>query len=315
LLCLNLNTTNPYFNLAVDEFLLKNRRDEYLILGINSPSVIIGKHQVAHRETDTRFVSENGIPVIRRISGGGTVYHDFGNINFTFIVNSVQGKQVDFKKYTLPVLEFLAEKGINAVLEGKSDIKVNGIKISGNAEHVYRERVLHHGTLLFNTNLDDLQGSIRKDQSAYSTRAVQSNPSKVMNLKELASGINNTIDFKSEMLGFFINKKENKFIELTEEEKTEISKLESSKYRTWEWNYAYGPEYHFTNSFDFKGRKHNSRLSVKEGIITECEIKGSEMMAEAAEKLVGCRHMVKEILSIFRHEKIIINENNVFSFF
>ncbi len=315
MLCLNLNTTNPCFNLAVDEFLLKNRIDEYLILGINSPSVIIGKHQVAHREADTRFVFENGIPVIRRISGGGTVYHDFGNINFTFIVNSVQGKQVDFKRYTLPVLEFLAEKGIKAVLEGKSDIKVNGIKISGNAEHVHRERVLHHGTLLFNSNLDDLRGSIRKDQSAYSTRAVQSNPSKVMNLQELASGIKGTVDFKSEMLRFFINKKENKFIELTEEDETAITKLERSKYRTWEWNYAYGPEYYFTNSFELNGTKHSCRLLVKEGIITECEIEGSEEMAEAAEKLVGCRHMVKEMQDLFRDEKIEINDNSLFSLF
>ena len=313
--CINLNTTNPFFNLAVDEYLLKNRTEEYLILGINSPAVIIGKHQVAHRETDTRFLFEKGIPVIRRISGGGTVFHDFGNLNFTFIINSVQGKQVDFRKYTLPVLEFLAEKGIKAGLEGKSDLKVNGIKISGNAEHIHRERVLHHGTLLFNSKLDDLRGSIKRDQSAYSTRAVESNPSQVMNLKEIAPQIKGTIDFKSEMLKFFLGKQESTFIELSEEERKEIGKLERSKYRTWEWNYAYGPDYYFTNSIELNGEKHFCKLFVKGGIISECEIEGSEEMVKAAENLIGCRHMVNEILCIFRQKKIKIDDKDVFNFF
>src|SRR4030043_1712431 len=135
MLCLNLETTNPFFNLAVDEYLLRNKNDEYLILGINSPSVIIGKHQVAHREADTRFIHERAIPVIRRISGGGAVYHDFGNLNFTFILNSSRGKQVDFRKYTLPVIEFLATWGFPPNFEGRNDLKVNGLKISGNAKN------------------------------------------------------------------------------------------------------------------------------------------------------------------------------------
>ena len=152
MLCLNLESTDPYFNLAVDEYLLKNRKEDFLILGINDTSVIIGKHQVAHRESATKFVTQNNIPVIRRISGGGTVYHDNGNLNFSFILKSEQGKQVDFRKYTLPVISFLASLGVDAKFEGKNDLKVNGLKISGNAEHVYHDRVLHHGTLLFNSD-------------------------------------------------------------------------------------------------------------------------------------------------------------------
>ena len=182
--CINLESNDPFFNLAIEEFLLKNSKEEYLILYVNSPSVIIGKHQTGHREVNTRFVTENNIPVIRRISGGGTVYHDHGNLNFSFIRQCETGKQVDFIKYTKPVIDFLKYLGLEAKFEGKNDLKIDGLKISGNAEHVHRNRVLHHGTLLYNTSLDSLRNSIRKDISQYSSRAVASNPSHVVNLNE-----------------------------------------------------------------------------------------------------------------------------------
>lgn len=149
MLCLNLPSTDPFFNISADEYLLKHSKEEFLVLSINSSSVIIGKHQSPHIETDTEFISENNIPVIRRISGGGTVFHDPGNLNFSFILNSTPAHQVDFRKYTEPVIRFLATIGVEAMFAGKNDLRVNDLKISGNAEHVYRERVLHHGTLLF----------------------------------------------------------------------------------------------------------------------------------------------------------------------
>src|SRR5512133_305155 len=180
--CINLDTNDPFFNLAIEEFLLKTSKEEYFILGVNNPSVIIGKHQSGHREINTKFVNENKIPVIRRISGGGTVFHDAGNLNFSFISNSESGKQVDFRKYTQPVIDFLSSMGVKARFEGKNDLKVEGFKISGNAEHIHGNRVLHHGTLLFNTSLDMLRNSIRKDTSCYSSRAVASNPATVINL-------------------------------------------------------------------------------------------------------------------------------------
>jgi len=313
--CINLNTTNPFFNLAVDEYLLKNKKDEYLVLGINSPSVIIGKHQVAHREAETRFIHEKAIPVIRRISGGGTVYHDFGNLNFTFILNSSRGKQVDFRKYTEPVIEFLAMLGIKAEFEGRNDLKVNGLKISGNAEHVYRERVLHHGTLLFSTLLDDLRGSLRKERSKYSTKAVESNPSPVMNLRDIARDVNGIVDFRSRMLEFFVNREGNAVIELNDDEKEEIHTLERSKYRTWDWNYAYGPDYYFVNDFEYNGKKHFCRLFVRGGVIRECEMEGSGEIIKISGKLAGCRHMVKDMIEVFKKENLKITGSVIYKFF
>lgn len=315
MLCLNLNTTNPFFNLAIDEYLLKNSEDEFLILGINEPSIIIGKHQVAHKETNTRYIYETGIPVIRRISGGGTVYHDRGNLNFTFILNSAEGKQVDFRKYTLPVIEFLNGIGIAAEFGGKNNLMVNGLKISGNAEHVFRRRVLHHGTLLVCADLDNLSKSLRKEQSAYNTRGVDSNPAKTLNICDIASGNINIEDFRSEMLVFFADKKGNSVTELKNNDIEKISEMERSKYRTWEWNYAYGPEYSFINSFEINGIKHNCNINVQDGIITGSRFEGSGEIMTLQKIINGSRHMVKDLLDLIHREKINIPDTAVYNFF
>jgi lipoate-protein ligase A len=303
--CITLETDDPYFNLAIEEVLLKNRRDDFLILGINSPSLIIGKHQSAHRESNTRFVTENNIPVIRRISGGGTVYHDGGNLNFTFIRQSEQGKQIDFRKYTQPVIDFLSSKGVDAKFEGKNDLKVNGLKISGNAEHVHRSRVLHHGTLLFNASLGALRNTIRKDTSCYTTRAVDSNPSSVANLNQLLSDSGDIFRFREEMMNYFLgNLPEAEVCNLSNKDIDEAASLAESKYRTWEWNYAYGPEYRFANKFKFRGEQAECRLLVQEGIIRESILTGASVLTEMESKLIGRRHMVNEIKEVFIKENI-----------
>jgi lipoate-protein ligase A len=315
MLCLNLKSTDPFFNLAVDEYLLKNRTDDFLVLSVNSPSVIIGKHQVAHREADTEFVTENNIPVIRRISGGGAVFHDEGNLNFSFIFQSRHGSQVDFRKYTLPVIEFLSTLSIDAKFEGKNDLKVDGMKISGNAEHVYRQRVLHHGTLLFDSKLNLLGRSLRKNISSYTTRAVASNPSPVMNLKERIPGMTMG-KFTSMMIDFFLERNtENELTYLTQEEKSEIGSLAESKYKSWEWNYAYGPEYQFNNSFEYEGKPHHCSLNVKDGIIIGCRIEGSENMARLGEKLTGSRHILQDVEDVLKIEKMNLGKSAVHLFF
>jgi lipoate-protein ligase A len=316
MLCIYLESHNPFFNLALEEVLLKSRKEEYLILGINNPSLIIGKHQVAHREGDTRFVTENKIPVIRRISGGGTVFHDPGNLNFTFIRQSEPGRQVDFRKHTRPVIDFLISLGVNANFEGSSDIKVGGLKISGNAEHVHRDRVLHHGTLLFSTSLETLRNTIRKDKSCYTTRAVGSNPSSVLNLEDRLQLYSGTDDFGKGLMYYFsrvISGFEDYSISPLDVEETET--LAESKYKTWEWNYAYGPEYTFKNTFRSGERICSCSLSVTGGIVRQCTISGGEKMKYLEEKLKGCRHMVPEFLNVFEKENVDLAEEEIFNFF
>jgi lipoate---protein ligase len=316
MLCINLNTTDPFFNLAVDEYLLKNSEEEFLVLSINDPSVIIGKHQSPHRETDTRYVIRNNIPVIRRISGGGTVFHDHGNLNFSFLSNSIAGKQVDFRKYTQPVIKFLAAAGAEVKFEGKNDLKINGLKISGNAEHVWRNRVLHHGTLLFDSQLDIMKKSLRKDYSCYFSRAVVSNPSPVTNLIDRLNSVKNINELKQKMLQFFISQNaENKEDTLSPAENSEINKLADSKYRTWEWNYGYGPSYQFKNKFEINSNSITVHLSVNDGVIQGCIIEGPGIISEYAKKLEGCRHMPDDILPIFRESKVFLNDDELFNFF
>lgn len=314
--CISLDSCNPFFNLAVDEYLLKRREEDYFLLGINDRSVIIGKHQVAHRETDTRFVTINDIPVIRRITGGGTVFHDTGNLNFSFIMNSEAGKQIDFRKYTLPVIEFLSSLNVDAKFQGKNDLKVNGLKISGNAEHVYRNRVLHHGTLLFNADIESLNGSIRKDTGKYSSRAVNSNPSDIANLVSFSDKFKDIYDFRKHMMDWFLeNIPGTEAFHLTDCEIREVESLAAAKYKTWEWNYAYGPEYHFNNAFYIEGRECFCRLFVKDGIIRECKINGSTELEWLGEKLIGCRHIVQDVLEILRKEEILISGFDVYTLF
>jgi len=316
MLLINLETHDPYFNLALEEVLLKQRSEEYLILGINEPSVIIGKHQSAHREVNTKFVTENNIPVIRRISGGGTVFHDDGNLNFAFISQSEEGKQVDFKKYTRPVIDFLISLGIDAKLEGKSDIKAEGFKISGNAEHVYRNRVLHHGTLLFSSSMHQLRSSIRQDKSCYTTRAVDSNPSSVMNLNEKLKGFNDINAFCKEMTSFFIrNISGLQFSEISPQDEEEALALAEERYRTWEWNFAYGPQYIFNNEFLFEDRIHSCTINVNGGLVSECRMRGSGKMLSLADKFKGCRHMVSDFLKVFEKENQDISREVVYNFF
>ncbi|OFY60277.1 MAG: hypothetical protein A2X04_03320 [Bacteroidetes bacterium GWF2_41_9] len=314
LFCLALQSHDPYFNLAVEELLLKNKKEEYLILGINNPSVIIGKHQSPHREIDTKFVAEHNIPVIRRITGGGAVFHDMGNLNFTFIRQCEPGKQVDFRRYTEPVIEFLSYMGVEAKFEGKNDLKVNGLKISGNAEHVHRNRVIHHGTLLFNSSMEMLKSSLRKDTSCYKTRAVESNPSSVSNLNGFFPGIKDVFEFREIMMNYFLNTIPGaERSGIPDGDLNGISVLADSKYRSWEWNWAYGPEYQFIKQFDYQEDSVVCRLTVKEGVICDSFLEGNNRLAVISEKLIGCRHMVYDIKDVFRKENL--TDLDIFDFF
>jgi lipoate-protein ligase A len=267
-------------------------------------------------EVNTKFIVEEKIPVIRRISGGGTVYHDAGNLNFSFITHSVTGRQVDFRKYTGPVINFLKSLGVEARFEGKNDLKVDGLKISGNAEHVQGNRVLHHGTLLFSTSLEMLRNSLRKDKSCYTSRAVQSNPASVINLNETMDYFKTVGEFRAEMIKFFLKNYVGTIpYELTKNEIIQAESLANSKYMTWEWNWAYGPEYTFYNSFITGRILHSCNLQVKDGIIVACAVEGSHMMNSISKILIGKRHMPNELSNLFRKENVFLTNEELFNFF
>jgi lipoate-protein ligase A len=294
-ICIQQKDTGPYFNLAAEEYLLKNFTEDVFMLWQSDRAIVVGKHQNALAEINHRYVAENGIKVARRLSGGGTVFHDQGNLNFTFIKHVGQMDQVNFKLFTQPIVEALQKLGLQAYSSGRNDLLLDGKKISGNAEHVYKKRVLHHGTLLFNSQLQSLKNALKVDQSRFEDKAVQSNRSEVANIAGFLGqpmAIQEFADFIFEAVkaGFT----EAKVFQFSETDEKAIRQLRDEKYITWDWVYGYSPKYKYKNrlgqlSFSFE---------VAKGKIESCEWNGnlsrqqSELLTSA---LLGARHDYSEL--------------------
>ena len=199
-----LTTTDPYYNLAVEEYLFRTEREDVFMLWQNEPTVVIGKNQNAFVEVDMDYLRQNGIHLARRITGGGAVYHDLGNVNYSFIRDSRQG--IDFVSFTAPIIEALATLGISAELSGRNDLLVEGRKISGNAQYSAGGRTLHHGTLLFDSDLSVLSAALRPDEEKLKSKAVKSARSRVTNLAPLLSKSVTTGEFIA-MIAAFVRQK------------------------------------------------------------------------------------------------------------
>ena len=186
---LRLHTKDPYYNLAVEEYLLRYTKDDIFMLWQNEKTVVIGKNQNAYAEVNLDYAKSEGIRISRRISGGGAVYHDMGNINYTFITSSDKATALDYAYFTRPIIEALAALGVKAELSGRNDLECEGKKFSGNAQYTGDGRILHHGTLLFNTDADVMSRVLRVDKEKLAYRAVKSHKARVGNLAPLLGGI------------------------------------------------------------------------------------------------------------------------------
>lgn len=295
MLCIDSQINNPYYNLAAEEFFLKNTNEEYFIIWESKPSVIVGKHQNTLSEINYRFNKENDILIARRLTGGGTVFHDEGNINFTFIRSGQPGQLVNFSSFIDPVLRFLKTLGIEASKGDKHEILVNGKKISGNAEHVYKNRVLHHGTLLFDSDLYKLRRSITHEGGIFYDRAVQSNRAGIINLSQCLTSLNVSefhekfYKYIKDILGCY---------EYFPDDFTQskISELAKEKYSTWDWIYGWSPDYHFTNEFEYGLIKLKIDLEIQRGIINDCNITGNSPALNGINAILnGRRHSEAEI--------------------
>ncbi len=287
--------TDPYFNIAAEEYLLKNLYDDCFMLWQNEPSIIVGKHQNTLAEIDFHLARQKNIPVIRRISGGGTVYHDEGNLNFTFIKQGQKGKLVDYTRFLQPIIAALNQMGVPARHEGKSDIRVNGLKISGNSEHVYRNRVLHHGTLLFNSNLEALNEVLRDKSLSYRDKSVQSVRSSVANITGFLASPLSIKEFKDRITDQIKSEEKNiGTYTLTVADIAGINDLANKKYACWEWNFGYSPDYVFTNRIMHREAEYMVMLEVKSGVITNLEItsdgKISDFNQDIRNLLIGTNH-------------------------
>jgi len=241
--------TDPYLNIAAEEYYIRNADNDMCMVWVNDKSVIIGKHQNAYAEINYPYIHENQIPVIRRISGGGAVYHDPGNLNFSFISKTGKASQVNFGKFTSVIINFMKSLGIEVNVNNRNSLFIGDQKFSGHAEHLYHDKILHHGTILFNTDLDILQKSISPVKE-FQTKAMPSVRSSVMNIAPLLPfgiDIHEFIGVFTDWLMTFYPGSTlfNPDPDISEE----IAKLAGSKYRTWEWNFGYSPAYTFTIHF------------------------------------------------------------------
>ncbi len=302
--CLISTNQDIYFNLALEEYLLMHEVQDYFILWQSRPSVVAGKHQNTLAEINYRFVKENNIGVARRLSGGGTVFHDEGNLNFTYIANGETGRLVDFKRFIKPVVDFLVTLGLNAEQGPKNEILIGDKKISGNAEHVYKNRVLHHGTLLFNSDLEYLRGSLKVFPGRYKDKAVQSNRSAVVNISECLNDGMEMASFKRAFLDFMLTREGGKQAHLDRDQTAAIEDLAGSKYRTWEWIYGWSPDYEFRTVFKFQDLECLIFLNAHRGILKDCRLESKQVsepdLHRLMDMLTGCRHEPEQIRTIVK---------------
>ncbi|MDQ0351693.1 lipoate-protein ligase A [Alkalibacillus filiformis] len=298
----NEGITDPQLNLAIEEYALKHLNidddQQYLLFYVNGPSIIVGKNQNSVEEINTDFVEANDIKVVRRLSGGGAVYHDLGNLNFSFLAKDEGNNFSNFKKFTQPVVDALQKLGVNAELSGRNDITADGRKISGNAQFTTKGRMFSHGTLMFDSEVENVIQSLRVKSEKIRSKGIKSIRSRVANISEFIDENITMDDFKETLLKYIFDVEDVKDVpryELTEEDWKKIREISESRYQKWDWNYGRSPAFNIQHSKRVEGvGSYDVRLDVKKGVIQDVTIFGDFFgigeVSDVEDKLKGVKY-------------------------
>ncbi len=314
--CIISSSNNPYVNLATEEFFLKNSNEEFFLLYINTPCIIVGKHQNLLAEINNRFVYNNSITLARRISGGGTVYQDLNNLNFSFIHNCSNLDQMNFSRFTYPILNALLELGLNSEFSGRNDLLIDSKKVSGNAMHIYKNRVLSHGTLLFKSDLEQLSLALNTKPQKFVDKSIKSVRSKVTNISNYLGNPLTMDQFKEKLFNnIFYNSPSSYSKPIDDYELKSIIKISKEKFETWDWIFGYSPKYEFHNYFTTtSGEIYTFDLYVEKGIIKGYHFNQNHQKDNnylyALELLINVKHDFNSILEILKNNIIITSDPN-----
>lgn len=305
------DSIDPAFNLAAEEYLLCRRRENVIMLWRNDRSVIIGRNQNAVAEIDGDFVRENGIAVIRRMTGGGAVFHDLGNVNFTFISDYKTGAFNDYKGFTQPVCDFLHTLGVKAELTGRNDLTIDGMKFSGNAQTVSGDKIMHHGTLMYSADLSSLAGALKPRPIKLQSKGIASVRSRVTNIANHLAEELSVEEFLNALYRFFLERVEGVEAHgFSEEERRGIERLVAEKYGKWEWNIGSSPAFTMEKAEKYPFGLVEVGLDVADGVIRKIRIQGDffgkKEIGVLCETLTGCYHKEEDLL--MRLSKVEIGE-------
>ncbi|EGJ27165.1 lipoate--protein ligase [Streptococcus porcinus] len=296
-------SNNPAYNIALEAYAFREllSEDEIFILWINEPAIIIGKHQNTIQEINKEYTDEHGIHVVRRLSGGGAVYHDLNNLNYTIISNKSAEGAFDFKTFSQPVIETLADLGVKAEFTGRNDLEINGKKFCGNAQAYYKGRMMHHGCLLFDVDMTVLGDALKVSKDKIASKGIKSVRARVTNiLDELPEKITVT-EFSDKIL----EKMKETYPEMTEyvlseDELAKIQKSADEQFGSWDWTYGKAPEYTIERNVRYAAGKINTFANVENSIIKNIKIYGDffgiKDVKDVESLLIGCKYDYKDVL-------------------
>ena len=246
-------STDPYFNLALEEYVFEkmDTSEQYFMLWQNDNTIVIGKHQNTAEEVNQAFVDAHGIRVARRLSGGGAVYHDKGNLNFTFIVDQDKAPDFNFQVFVVPVIKALEKIGVHAEFTGRNDLTIDGMKFSGNSQYAKHGRLLHHGCIMLDSNLTNVADALKVKAAKYESRGIKSVHSRVTCINANAPKPVSMDEFKTLLKDAVFQSNDIQALTLSEKQLADIEALRSEKYVKWDWNYGESPSYNLKREKKF----------------------------------------------------------------